>query len=221
MRAVLTDLDRTLTGPDLVLQPATLARLKALREAGIAVVVVTGRPVDHLRAIGLSRACSALVAENGGLVVLPRTRRVEAYYDGFAATCRTALGPLAAALHWGRVVGSGPAAVAPEIERVLTRAGIPHGLSYNSGEVMLLPAGVDKATGALRALHHLGIDPQDAAAVGDGENDVPMFGVVGRSAAVANAVPAAAAAATEMLRQPYAEGFMEFTETLLPPAPAR
>ncbi len=44
--------------------------------------------------------------------------------------------------------------------------------------------GVDKGTGTVRALAHLGIAPDDAISFGDMPNDTPMFRVTGRSYSV-------------------------------------
>jgi HAD superfamily hydrolase (TIGR01484 family) len=55
---------------------------------------------------------------------------------------------------------------------------------------MVLPAGVNKASGLLAALHALDIAPMNCVAVGDAENDMAFLDVAGASIAVANAVPA-------------------------------
>lgn len=47
--------------------------------------------------------------------------------------------------------------------------------------------GVDKAAGVRRLLEHLGLDPSRVLAVGDNENDVPLFRLVGTSVAMATA----------------------------------
>ncbi|HEX2021932.1 MAG TPA: HAD hydrolase family protein, partial [Candidatus Thermoplasmatota archaeon] len=58
--ALLTDLDRTLTGPDLRLDARAHARIRDLRAAGVPVIVATGRPLAHVDAIGLGRDVAAV-----------------------------------------------------------------------------------------------------------------------------------------------------------------
>ena len=42
---------------------------------------------------------------------------------------------------------------------------------FNKGAVMVLPAGVNKATGLAAALAQLGLSPHNAVGIGDAEND--------------------------------------------------
>jgi hydroxymethylpyrimidine pyrophosphatase-like HAD family hydrolase len=58
----------------------------------------------------------------------------------------------------------------------------------NKDAVMVLPAGVDKASGLSRALAELGIAPSRTVAVGDAENDLALLAACGSGVAVANAL---------------------------------
>src|SRR5262249_54001609 len=60
---------------------------------------------------------------------------------------------------------------------------------YNKGAVMILPSGVNKATGLLAALTELGISPHNAAAVGDAENDHALLASCAVAVALQNAIP--------------------------------
>lgn len=55
-------------------------------------------------------------------------------------------------------------------------------------------AGVDKGAGVLRLCQMLSVDPARVLAIGDSENDIPIFKVVGHSVAMGNASPAVKAA---------------------------
>ncbi len=69
-------------------------------------------------------------------------------------------------------------------------ADIPHQLSWTQSHAFMLEitaADVDKASGLRRALSAAGIPAAEAAAIGDGANDLSMFGLVGESVAMANA----------------------------------
>lgn len=220
MRALVTDLDRTLTGEDLRLDPRVPPALDGLRARGIRVVVATGRTLPHVLALGLADHADLIVAENGAILHEAATGATTHADPGFAARCRATLGPeLAARFTWGEGLGSGPRELASSSARILGAAAVPHAFAFNAEEVMLLPAGIDKAVGARRALERLGIAAADAAAIGDGENDVTLLRLVGLGAAPANAHAAARAAARVRLRGAYADGFLELAARLQAAAP--
>jgi hydroxymethylpyrimidine pyrophosphatase-like HAD family hydrolase len=61
-------------------------------------------------------------------------------------------------------------------------------ISFNKSAVMVLPAGVNKATGLQTILKEMGISLKDCVGVGDAENDYLFLKECGYSAAVANAI---------------------------------
>jgi hydroxymethylpyrimidine pyrophosphatase-like HAD family hydrolase len=73
--------------------------------------------------------------------------------------------------------------------------------SGHSPLVEISAPGITKASGLAALASSHGIDQQDVAAVGDMPNDVPMLLWAGHSYAVANAHPAAQAAAGEVLAE--------------------
>lgn len=60
---------------------------------------------------------------------------------------------------------------------------------FNKGAVMVLPSGIDKASGLQAALTRLGLSPHNTVAIGDAENDHAMLNLCECSVAVANALP--------------------------------
>lgn len=86
-----------------------------------------------------------------------------------------------------------------------------------SGKPMLevSPAGVTKDAGLETLCDHLGIDPRDTVAFGDGANDVEMLAWAGQSWAMANAVPEAVAAADHRARSNAEDGVARVIEELL------
>jgi len=60
---------------------------------------------------------------------------------------------------------------------------------FNKGAVMVLPTGVNKATGLRVVLKDMHIDPQNVVAIGDAENDHAFLSMCGVGVAVANALP--------------------------------
>ena len=63
-------------------------------------------------------------------------------------------------------------------------------ITFNKGAVMVLTAGISKASGLHAALDRLGISALDCVGIGDAENDLPFLDACGMTVAVANAVPA-------------------------------
>src|SRR5215470_3206559 len=80
VRAVFTDMDGTLTSRGRVLAP-TYSALAALDNAGIPVVLVTGRPAGWAEAIARLWPVRAAVAENGGVLFLPDGVRLRKVYS--------------------------------------------------------------------------------------------------------------------------------------------
>ena len=60
---------------------------------------------------------------------------------------------------------------------------------FNKGAVMVLPAGVNKASGLKAALAELGLSPHNVVGVGDAENDHALLRPCECGVAVANAIP--------------------------------
>lgn len=211
-RVLLTDLDRTLTGPDLVPDPRALDAVGRLRERAWRVVLVTGRPAAHVAESGLLEAFDAVIAENGAVAFAADGTLVPEDAT-FASRARSALGDLGPRFAWGRVAGSAPREMAAEASARLRAAGVAHAVSFNADEVMVLPPSVDKGTGSRAAVRRFGARFA-AAAIGDGENDVPMLRLARCAAVPANAHPAAVAAATRCLKSAYSAGFTEFAASL-------
>lgn len=66
---------------------------------------------------------------------------------------------------------------------------------WHTGGLDVIPAEGGKALGIQKVLAHYGIAKEETMAFGDGDNDLDMFGAVGLSVAMGNAVPQLRAAA--------------------------
>ena len=89
----------------------------------------------------------------------------------------------------------------------------------NKRAVMILPTGIDKATGLLAALDELGLAPRDVVGVGDAENDLAFLDACGRAVAVANALPAVKARADLVTAADHGAGVIELIGRLLDETP--
>lgn len=80
---------------------------------------------------------------------------------------------------------------------------------------MILPQGVSKASGLAGVLDELHIQPDQVAAIGDAENDMPMLRCCGLGVAVNNAVPKLKTAADLTTQSSYGKGIAELIDRLL------
>jgi Cof subfamily protein (haloacid dehalogenase superfamily) len=87
--------------------------------------------------------------------------------------------------------------------------------SSYTGLVEMSARGVTKATGLAALARARGIGPDEVLAFGDMPNDVPMLEWAGRSVVMANAHPAACAAADEVTLSNVDDGIAAYLEPLL------
>ena len=87
------------------------------------------------------------------------------------------------------------------------REAFPHGACYLKSKPHFLeiaPEGVDKGRSLATLARHLGLQPDEVMAFGDGQNDVPMLKYAGAGYAMANACPQALAC-TPLVAPPNTE----------------
>jgi hydroxymethylpyrimidine pyrophosphatase-like HAD family hydrolase len=80
---------------------------------------------------------------------------------------------------------------------------------FNKGAVMVLPAGINKASGLVAALAHLRLSPLNVVGIGDAENDHAFLSACGCAVGVANALPIVKAGADIVAAAPRGEGVAE------------
>ena len=81
--------------------------------------------------------------------------------------------------------------------------------------VDLLPFGGGKCGGIERTLEYFGMKAEEAAAVGDGKNDVSMLAYVGVGVAMGNGCEEAKRAADFVVERIELEGLLEAVEGIL------
>ena len=86
---------------------------------------------------------------------------------------------------------------------------------FNKGAVMVLPSGVNKASGLAAALAECGLSPHNVVGIGDAENDHAFLAMCGCSVAVANALDSVKAEADLVTRGARGDGVRELIERLL------
>jgi HAD superfamily hydrolase (TIGR01484 family) len=214
--ALAPDYDGTLAHHGRV-DASALAALGRLRAAGRKVVLVTGRELDELKGVfPRLDLCDLVVAENGAVIHSPADDSVrvlaERPPESFVADLRArGVGPISV----GRVIVATWEPHAAAARAAIRAAGLDLQVILNKRAVMILPAGVNKATGLARALDELGLSPRAVVAVGDAENDLDFLALCGVSAAVANALPDLKARADLVTRGDHGVGVVEVIDALL------
>jgi phosphoglycolate phosphatase (TIGR01487 family) len=213
--ALATDYDGTLAHQGVVSAEALRAIVR-LRASGKRLVLVTGRELEELKGvfpqIGL---CDLVVAENGALLYWPKTQQIkllgEPPPEKFVQELRERGVPIAV----GRVI---VATVEPHENAVLQsikKLGLELEVIFNKGSVMVLPTGVNKATGLRAGLPRLGLSTRHVIGVGDAENDHAFLRICGCGIAVANALPTLKERADFITQHPHGEGVVELIDQLL------
>jgi phosphoserine phosphatase len=90
---------------------------------------------------------------------------------------------------------------AHDLFNLVRRLGVDGQIVFNREAVMLLPTGINKATGIQRALEELGRSEHNLVAFGDAENDLPLFAVAEWAVAARGSVPAVAGAGCRLPTQ--------------------
>jgi hypothetical protein len=98
---------------------------------------------------------------------------------------------------------------------VIRDLGLELQVIFNKGAVMVLPAGVNKATGLTAALRELKLSPRNVVGVGDAENDHSFLRLCEFSAAVANALPAVKDTADFVAARDHGAGVAELIRALV------
>jgi hypothetical protein len=98
---------------------------------------------------------------------------------------------------------------------VIRELGLELQVIFNKGALMVLPSGVDKATGLAAALDNLRLSPHNCVGIGDAENDHAFLSLCGCSVVVANALPALKATATLVTDGARGAGVRELVDRLL------
>lgn len=221
VRLLACDYDRTLTHPDtLALERDTLAAIDEARRAGLRVVAVSGRLLPFMEE-HLGGHVDALVAENGCVLRLAPGAPVRCLAPA-PVPFRKLLEPLGLRnLELGVSLAAADWEDVRLLEKALGDRARDVAFVRNRDRVMLLPHGMDKAAGFREALREMRVRPEEAAAAGDGENDLPLLEAAGYHIAVANAVPDLKARAHHVTRIPGGAGIAEWIRATWLPARER
>jgi hydroxymethylpyrimidine pyrophosphatase-like HAD family hydrolase len=216
-KALATDYDGTLADDGKVSKD-TLAALQRAKKAGRKLLLVTGRELEDLmRTFAEVDVFDIVVAENGALLYTPYPHPAERPLAAppppeFAQTLiERGVGPISS----GRIIVATWEPHQQVVLETIRDLGLELEVIFNKGAVMVLPSGVNKASGLCAALADLGIAPSEVVGVGDAENDHSLLGACGLGVAVANAVPALKKHADLVMLQPRGAGVVELIDQMI------
>ena len=149
-----TDYDGTLA-KDGKVSEVTLDALKRLQKSGRKLILVTGRQVEDLcQAFPDTSLFDCVVAENGAVIYFPATREElllgSLPPEKFVNALRSRnIDPLSV----GKVIVATWEPNETEVLTTIRELGLDLQVIFNKGAVMVLPAGVNKASGGFGAKH--------------------------------------------------------------------
>ena len=214
--ALACDYDGTLAADGHV-SAETQDALLRLRGAGLRLILVTGRELPELlQVFPPAELFDRVIAENGALCYYPSETRERVFApappESFAIALRArGVRPLSI----GRVLVATLRPHEVVAAQAIRELGLSLQVILNKESVMILPAGIDKATGLAAILPEMGLEFPHVVGIGDAENDATFLKRCGYSAAVANALPALKEEVDFVTGQARGAGVVELIEHIL------
>jgi hypothetical protein len=211
-----TDYDGTLAEDGRVAK-STIKALESLRRSGRSVILVTGREIPQLLEVfDRIDLFDWIVAENGALLYHPATTQARLLTEPvplhFVDEMRKrGVSPISTG-------GGMVATLWPHrntVLEVIRELGIERQIILNRDAVMVLPMGVDKASGLVAALKEMKLSWRDVAGIGDAENDLAFLRKCQCSVAVSNAIDPVKAEVNFTTRAACGAGVVELINEIL------
>lgn len=193
--------------------------LRQLAATGRKLILVTGRELRGLLEIfPEARIFDYIVAENGAVLHRTATRQSEILGQAppeilLQELRRQRIAPL--------FVGS---SIITTTARYLDAASLAlrklklhldYELVTNDETLLILPPGIDKASGVNEALRELGVSRHNLVAIGNADNDLPLFATAEHAVAVNNSADTVKQAADHVTAADYCDGFLELARDLI------
>jgi hydroxymethylpyrimidine pyrophosphatase-like HAD family hydrolase len=213
--AIALDFDGTIAH-DSAVPPHVVAGLRRVKESGRKLLLVTGRELPELLAVFPEiKLFDRVVAENGALLHRPETGETK----DLAEPPPQALVDLLRQRGVPISVGDSIIATVEPHETVVLQSirdlGLERPVIFNKGAVMILPPGINKASGLAVALHEIGISARNVVAAGDAENDHALLDAAEYSVCVANGIATLKTAADRVTTAARGDGILEVIEDLI------
>jgi len=214
--AITTDYDGTLA-TDGVVDAATVDALKRYQAAGGKLIMNTGRELTDLQqAFPELSIFDGVVVENGAVFYHPPSGEVQLLGDPIPEEFITTLkSKQVSPINPGYRIVSTWQPHGQVVQETIKEMNLQVRIIMNKKAVMVLPAGITKATGLMVALEKLGLEADSVAGIGDAENDLDLLNACGLGVAVSNALPAVTATADWVMVQERGAGVVELIDRLL------
>ena len=215
-QALVTDYDGVIANDG---RPSNVAvnAIRRLRSSGRRVILITGRRLEDLTAVFPQLDLfDCVVVENGGVVFEPETHKETSLGKPPPAEFVERLKQLKVEpLDVGRVIVSTWLPHHTTVLKAIQELGLELQVIFNRAAVMVLPPGVNKATGMDYALRKLGLSRHEVVGIGDSENDHSFLERSECATTVASAVPSILQAAALVTKRANGEGLAELVDELL------
>jgi HAD superfamily hydrolase (TIGR01484 family) len=214
-RAIATDGDGTILVNGNIPQ-GTVAALERARCENLFLVLVTGQTRKELNEFPRIDLFHLVVAENGGVLFNPSNGLEIALGEAVPAELVRALRDAGLKhLRVGRCIISANVDDEQILRREVDRLKLNWHVIRNRHDAMVLPAGIDKATGVAAALNEINIRPAQVVAVGDAENDAAMLELCGLGIAVADGVHELKRRADAVTQKGAGQGIVQVINNIL------
>lgn len=219
LRALATDYDGTIAHNGAVSE-TTLAALQQFKESGRHLILVTGRELNELIAVFPQITMFDLaVVENGAVLYHPATGGIETLAQPPPTEFVTRLVERGLPVQVGKTIVATWEPHENEVLQAIKDLGLELQVIFNKGAVMILPSGMNKASGLQAALLKLALEPAQVAGVGDAENDHAFLEICGWSVAVSNALPSIKEKTHYTTAADHGDGVAELIGLILSPPP--
>jgi hypothetical protein len=213
--AIALDFDGTIAHDSFV-PPHVVEGLRRLKASGRKLILVTGRELPELLEIFPEITLfDRVVVENGALLYRPATGAKQELGESPPPELVRLLKERGVPLSVGQSI---IATVEPHetvVLKTIRELGLERPVIFNKGAVMILPPGINKATGLAVALSELGLSARNVVAAGDAENDHALLDAAEYSVAVSNAIATLKAAADRVTTAPRGDGVLEVIGDLI------
>lgn len=211
-----SDYDGTLADQGHV-SPDIVRKLHALKDTGRKLALVTGREMKDLVIVFPDyKVFDHIVAENGAVIYNTSTGEEKLLGqspgpDFVRALQEKGVDPLSV----GKVIVATWVPHEQSVLEVIKASGSEHQVIFNKGAVMILPPGINKASGLLALLRQLHLSPHNCVGIGDAENDSSLLQTAEAAVAVGNALPALKTIADWVTPSCHGEGVGELIDALI------
>jgi hydroxymethylpyrimidine pyrophosphatase-like HAD family hydrolase len=178
--------------------------------------LVTGRRLDDLFEVcGCLDSFDCVIAENGGLLYEPATRETTLLARPASEELVFALRSLGVPLDMGQTIIATCVPYQTVAFDLIEELNLDLQVIFNRESVMILPTGVNKASGLCHALLKFGIFSRQIVGVGDAENDLAFLRISGLAVAVANAIDSVKNEAAYVTKGAAGDGIIELIDELI------